>query len=151
MNEEYQEPLVDLDGLIDSMEKQEKQRRASVEASERACEPIRLGFYSYVQWSKASVYFDDISAKVQAQVDRHNRLVLVLQGLLDRSPVFHPHPPWKIWNADGMAAAMELLYDESRALVSGPKPDFEAYRARLNRSIKAGSRLGDTNLSLKSL
>lgn len=92
------------------------------------------------RWSPESVYHDDIAAHVKQQVDAHNRLVLVLQGLLDRSPVFMPHPPtWQLWTPDGFAAAVELVYDQSRALVAGEAPDFEAYRARLNASLRKGS------------
>lgn len=68
-----------------------------------------------------------------------NRLAIVLQGLLDRSPVFHPHPKWELWTVDGFEAAVRLVYDDSRALAAGKAPDFEAYRARLNAKFKAGS------------
>lgn len=93
----------------------------------------------YEPFSPDSVYYDDIVKHIQEEMARHNRLVLVLQGLLDRSPVLHPHPPWQIWTNDGFKAALELVYDDARALVAGEKPDFEAYRARLNGSIKTGS------------
>lgn len=93
----------------------------------------------YVPFSKDNVYYDDISKKLADEMEKHNRLVLVLQGLLDRSPVLHPHPPWQLWTAEGFAAGLELVFDESRTLVAGDKPDFEAYRARLNASLKAGS------------
>jgi hypothetical protein len=93
----------------------------------------------YVQWTPDSVLYDDISQHVKEQIDKHNRLVLVLQGLLDRSPVFHPHPPWQIWNQDSFNQAVKLIYDDSRALTDGDKPDFEAYRNRLNASLKVGS------------
>ena len=63
----------------------------------------------------------------------------MLQGLLDRSPVLHPHPPWQLWTPEGFGSALELVYDASRALVAGEAPDFEAYRTRLNASLVAGS------------
>lgn len=93
----------------------------------------------YEQWSPESVYYDDISEFIQAQIDKHNRLVLVLQGLLDRSPTFHPHPPWQLWSPEGFSQAIRLIYDDTRGLVSGDAPDFETYRAALNESLKAGS------------
>jgi len=106
----------------------------------RGWEPHYFGSHDkYIFWSPESVYYDDISEHVKDQIDEHNRLVLVLQGLLDRSPVFHPHPPWQLWSNEGFAQAVELIYDQSRALVAGDAPDFEAYREELNRSIKAGS------------
>jgi hypothetical protein len=93
----------------------------------------------YIRWTPDNVYYDDIAEYVKAQIDAHNRLVLVLQGLLDRSPVFHPHPPWQLWTYEGFNQAFRLIYDDSRALTDGDKPDFEAYRARLNASLKVGS------------
>lgn len=92
----------------------------------------------YVLWTPDSVEYDDIAAYVKRQVDQHNRVVVVLQGLLDRSEVFHPHPPWQLWTADGFAAGLRLHYDTDRALASGPPPDFEAYRRRLNATLKVG-------------
>jgi hypothetical protein len=92
----------------------------------------------YVRWSPENTDYDDVTEVVQAKVRAHNRLVLVLQGLLDRSPVLHPHPPWQLWTPAGFAAALRLLYDDDRALVAGDAPDFEAYRARLNRTLAVG-------------
>ncbi|OHD23877.1 MAG: hypothetical protein A2Y38_17465 [Spirochaetes bacterium GWB1_59_5] len=93
----------------------------------------------YEPFTKDSVYFDDTSAFLAGEVAKHNRLVLVLQGLLDRSPVFHPHPTWTLWNAVGFNAALKLIFDDTRALVAGEKPDFEAYRAKLNTKLRVGS------------
>lgn len=94
---------------------------------------------NYVKWSPDSVMYDDIAAKVKEEIDHHNRLVLVLQGLLDRSPVFHPHPPYQLWDGDSFGQALRLIYDDSRGLVAGDRPDFEAYRTRLNASLQTGS------------
>lgn len=95
--------------------------------------------HDYEPFTKDSVYFDDTSAFLAGEVAKHNRLVLVLQGLLDRSPVFHPHPTWTLWNAVGFNAALKLIFDGTRALVAGDKPDFEAYRAKLNAKLRVGS------------
>lgn len=93
----------------------------------------------YELWTPDSVYYDDIKAQLAADTAEHNRLAIVLQGLLDRSPVFHPHPKWELWTVDGFQAAVRLVYDDSRALSPGKAPDFEAYRARLNARFRAGS------------
>jgi hypothetical protein len=93
----------------------------------------------YKPFTPDNLHYDDTKAHLDAAMAKHNRLVLLLQGLLDRSPVLHPHPPWQLWTADGFTAALTLLYDDDRALVAGEKPDFEAYRARLNASLKTGS------------
>ncbi len=92
----------------------------------------------YKPFDHTNVYYDDINATIQSDLKKHNRVALVLQGILDRSPVFHPHPPWQIWTEEGFAQALELVYDDAYALVSGPPPDFEAYRAKLNKTLKVG-------------
>lgn len=90
-------------------------------------------------WNQDSVYYDDISAYVAQQIDEHNRVVLVLQGLFDRSPVFQPHPPTKLWDPVDFQRAVVLMFDDSRALVPGAAPDFEEYRRQLNTTLKVGS------------
>lgn len=97
----------------------------------------RIG--DYEPFTPESVYYDDMTDMVKNQIKDHNRLVLLIQGLLDRSAVLHPHPPWRLWEAGGFEAAIRLVYDDSRALSDGDKPDFEAYRAELNRSLSKGS------------
>lgn len=87
----------------------------------------------------SNVEKDDIAKKIHAKIRDHNRVVVIVQGILDRSPMLHPHPPWQIWNPDGFEACIELVLDDSRALVAGEAPDFEAYRARLNASIGPGT------------
>lgn len=95
--------------------------------------------HDYVPFDRSSVYYDDAVKMLREQINQHNRVVLILQGLLDRSPALHPHPPWKIWTQGGFEQAFRLVYDDSRVLVAGPKPDFDAYRSRLNASLKTGS------------
>ncbi len=94
---------------------------------------------TYEPFDPSSVYFDDIKKKIDKDIQDHNRVVLVLQGLLDRSPVLQPHPPWQLWSDDGMTAGVDLVFDNSTALVSGPAPDFEAYRNDCNARIGPGS------------
>jgi hypothetical protein len=99
--------------------------------------PPRKESTRFKRFDKDNLYYDEIARHIASQIEAHNRLVIVLQGLLDRSPVFHPHPPWSLWSESGMRA-LDLIYDDSRALVGGAAPDFEAYRARLNASLKVG-------------
>lgn len=93
----------------------------------------------YVRYDRDTVYYDDISEHMREEMERHNRLVIVLQGLLDRSPVLHPHPPWQLWSYEGFTEALELIFDDSRGLVAGDAPDFEEYRAKCNASLTAAS------------
>ncbi len=94
--------------------------------------------HQYTPFVPENVYYDDILRFVQDNIEKHNRVVLILQGLLDRSSVFHPHPPWHLWK-DDFNKAVRLVFDDSKALVAGDKPDFEAYRKRLNFQITKGT------------
>ncbi len=94
----------------------------------------------YEPVTPASVYYDDAMMTLAKETQEHNRIAVVLQGLLDRSPVFHPHPPWRIYTPEGFSSGIELVHDETRAITVGDAPDFEAYREALNASIKKGSR-----------
>lgn len=93
----------------------------------------RLG--DYEKFNSDSVYFDDANRQITAEVKSYNRIVLILQGLLDRSPVLHPHPPINLWRADHAERHVTMVYDATNVLYSGDKPDFEAYRAKLNALI----------------
>ncbi len=144
-----------VEGLISDNEYQgmlveEARQRAEAEAKRAALpkgERWRVSDYhdyfrdtsNFKPFTHDCVYYDDIAKYVQSEIDKHNRIALIIQGLLDRSPVFSPHPSWSIWTEGGFEQALELVYDESRALVAGEKPDFEAYRAKLNASLKVGS------------
>jgi hypothetical protein len=147
-----------LQGMREDEAADERAARARFEADRAAClakgEKWSYGktwsdgniFYSVDRDSKDfaplntdTVYHDDVMAEMQRQIRAHNRVAMVLQGLMDRSEVFHPHPRWHLWSESGFAAAVRLVYDDSRTLVAGARPDFEAYRRRLNASLKKGS------------
>lgn len=86
-----------------------------------------------------SVYYDDAMKQVARAAMEHNRIGVILQGLLDRSTCLHPHPPWLLWKPDGFVAGIELIYDDSKALSTGDAPNFDVYRQQLNRSITRGT------------
>ena len=94
---------------------------------------------TYIPLTPETVYYDDGMAKIEEETRNHNRIAVVLQGLLDRSPVFHPHPPWKLWTPEGFMAGIELHHDTTRGLTVGDKPDFEAYRDFINTAIEKGT------------
>lgn len=100
---------------------------------------IRYPTEKWILWDHDTVYYDDIARFVGDQLEDHNRLVLVLQGLLDRSEVFHPHPSYKLWMQEDFTRAIKLVYDDSRALVAGDVPNFAAYQSTLNSSLHKGS------------
>lgn len=92
----------------------------------------------YALLTPENIYYDDAMRRVRAATLEHNRIAVIVQGLLDRSTCLHPHPPWRIWTPEGFAAGVELVYDTSRALTPGESPDFEEYRRQLNKGLKTG-------------
>lgn len=93
---------------------------------------------SYARLEPTNIYYDDAMARIQKATYEHNRVAVVVQGLLDRSVCLHPHPPWKIWTPEGFSQGIELVYDVSKAITPGEAPDWEGYRAQLNKSIRPG-------------
>lgn len=111
---------------------------AKKEGTQCPCNP----YFPHETWEKidkGSVYYDDVMQQVAQEAQAHNRVAVVLQGILDRSPALHPHPPWQLWTQEGFVSGVQLIYDVSRALTTGEAPDFEEYRQRLNESIDKGS------------
>ena len=95
--------------------------------------------YRYTPFDHTSVYFDDMTEKLAEEAKQYNRIALIIQGLFDRSTALHPHPPVRIWDQDSFRSAIKLVYDGDRTLYQGEAPDFEAYRQKLNASLKTGS------------
>lgn len=94
---------------------------------------------SYEEVSPENVMYDEMMAFVHKRAREQNRLALILQGLLDRSMAFYPHPVAKLWTEDGFERILELVFDEDRALAPEEMPDFEAFRKEKNKFIKVGS------------
>ena len=94
----------------------------------------------YEPYDPSSVYFDDIDKRVKDKIRDYNRIAYVVQGLMDRSEVLHPHPQAKLWSREGFEQLVELVYDADRVLnPSAEPPDFEAYRLKCNESLGPGS------------
>jgi len=97
------------------------------------------GIGEWIPFNKDSVYFDDCQKIIDAQIQQYNRIVLILQGLFDRSPVFHPHLPVKTWTAEGFESAIQPIYDNDNIIEYGKAPDFNQYRSQCNLSLSEGS------------
>jgi len=98
----------------------------------------RCEAFDYERLTPNNIYYDDAMRRVRVATLEHNRIAVIVQGLLDRSTCLHPHPPWRIWTPEGFTAGIELVYDVSRALTPGEAPDFEEYRKQLNKGLKTG-------------
>ncbi len=93
----------------------------------------------YEPYDHTSVHYDDVTEHIAAQIKQYNRIALIIQGLFDRSPVLHPHPPVSLWTEAGFQAAVTLILDSYHTLNAGPTPDFESYRARVNDLLDGNS------------
>jgi len=128
--------------LEEHWRKMEEWKNLSDKQRENRCEPWLPTPSSRLEMVEPNhIYYDDAMKLVAADAKAHNRVAVVLQGLLDRSPAFIPHPPWRLWEADGFTNGIELIHDNSRAITDGDAPDFEAYRNRLNASIAKGTNI----------
>lgn len=101
--------------------------------------PSSRYFDNFEECTSDSVYYDDVMKRIAREAIAHNQVAVLLQGLLDRSVAFHPHPPWRLWTAEGFTNGIALVYDQTRALTPGDAPDFEAYRDKLIALITKGS------------
>jgi hypothetical protein len=82
---------------------------------------------------------DLIQNHIADEVKKYNRIVLILQGLLDRSELLHPHPPIQLSRQEDFDKYISLHYDANRVLTFGDAPDFEEYRNRCNLQITKDS------------
>ncbi|MBD3353578.1 MAG: hypothetical protein GF364_18990 [Candidatus Lokiarchaeota archaeon] len=89
----------------------------------------------WFSFDQNTVYYDDGLKQIADKIKYYNRIALIVQGLFDRSEILHPHPPVQTWTAKGFEAAVTLIYDESKTLYNGEKPDFEAYRIKCNEYL----------------
>lgn len=93
----------------------------------------------WTPFDQSSLHFDECMREVETRIKEYNRIALIIQGLFDRSLVFHPHPPVQTWTPAGFERAITLVFDGTMVLTHGAAPDFEAYRARCNALLKVGS------------
>lgn len=83
--------------------------------------------------------YDEHAAKRKEQVMHYNRVLFLIQGLLDRSPVFSPHPPINMADDAHLERFMRWIRDEEDGLPSANPPKWEAYRDAMNESLVVGS------------
>ena len=84
-----------------------------------------------------SVAFDDHMKKAEALIRHYNRIVILIQGLLDRSQVFHPHVPINLRKYEDMEKWLVLIRDEELGLPNN-KLNFEDYQKQVNSTLKVG-------------
>lgn len=84
-----------------------------------------------------NVEYDDRIKMVDDLLRKYNRMVILIQGLLDRSAVFHPHPPINLAKAGTIDEWVQLIRDEEDGLPCNVI-DWKQYRAQLNSTLEKG-------------
>lgn len=83
--------------------------------------------------------YDDHVEKRKKLIFQYNRILFLIQGILDRSEVFKPHPPINLSDSDAVGQWLRLVHDEETGLPGANPPKWEEYRDRKNASIKVGT------------
>jgi len=100
----------------------------------------RFSVEEYQPFDSGSLYYDDMVLNIGRQVDHYNRIVLIVQGLFDRTNILDPHPRVKTWDDESFRSSIELIYDASNVLYgTSDPPSFREYQRKCNASLKAGS------------
>jgi hypothetical protein len=77
--------------------------------------------------------------KRRKTVFRYNRILFLLQGLLDRSDVLRPHAMINLGDPQHIEQYIKLVFDEELGLPSANPPKWEDYRDQANKAIRKGS------------
>lgn len=73
------------------------------------------------------------------KIFEYNRVMFLVQGLLDRSKVFSPHPPINLADESHVKTWFKAVFDEELGLPSSNPPKWEDYRDLKNTQIQVGS------------
>lgn len=82
--------------------------------------------------------YDEAVEERKKKIFEANRILFLVQGLLDRSKVFSPHCQINLADFDHIKKYLHLVYDEENGLPSSNPPSWEKYRDALNQTIKVG-------------
>lgn len=85
------------------------------------------------------VHYDEHVEKRSKEIRHYNRTIFLVQGLLDRSKVFSPHPTISLRNPEHIDIYLKLLRDEEDGLPAHNPPEWEKYRDSLNAKLKVGN------------
>lgn len=94
----------------------------------------------------------DMEKVADARRRHYMRIMLVLQGIIDRTPVWHPLPEFGVnllSLADQDAGKIVLWQDDEESIqITDGREDFRSWQARLNKMLRPGLRvIGDWDTS----
>lgn len=70
-------------------------------------------------------------------IKKYNKIFIFIQGLLDRSEVFHPHLVIKLGQTESLMRWINIIRDEEKGLPNNTIT-YEGYRDQLNKSLCKG-------------
>jgi hypothetical protein len=82
--------------------------------------------------------YDEQREEAKKLMFKYNRILFLVQGLLDRSKVFYPHPPINLADPDAVEQWFKPIFDEEHGLPQSHPPKWEEYRDRMNAKLKTG-------------
>lgn len=83
--------------------------------------------------------YDKHVEAAKEKIFTYNRIMFLVQGLLDRSKTFSPHPPINLADGDQIARYFQAKFDEQDGLPSAHPPNWDQYRDAANAKIKPGT------------
>ena len=99
----------------------------------------RFDMENWELFDKSNVRYDDVLKAITDQVDQYNRIALIVQGILDRSEILHPHPPIRSEKENDFQSMIKLIYDGGAVLYNGDVPDILEYIDNCNKSADKDS------------
>jgi len=103
-------------------------------------------FLEYDHWDRKkepklitpdNVKYDDHVEKMDEIIRQYNCIFILIQGLLDRAFVFHPHPGIKLNRSEDIGKWIKCIRDEETGLPNATIT-FEEYRNQLNKTLRKG-------------
>jgi len=84
-----------------------------------------------------NINYDEHVSDLDQSIKHYNRMIILLQGLLDRSNVFSPHPGIKLTDAVQLERWVNLIRDEEDVIACEPI-DYKEWKAENNKGTKRG-------------
>lgn len=82
-------------------------------------------------------YDDKVKARSDA-IRHYNRILYVIQGILDRTKTFFPHPQIVLADAVQCSRWVVMRHDEEDTLPNGNPPSWDDYRDHCNSKLRVG-------------
>ena len=80
--------------------------------------------------------YDDYVLKRMTKIKRYNRIILIIQGLIDRTQIFDPMPKVSLSSGATLDTWVRAIRDEEG--LPAPSVSIDEYRNQLNKSLRKG-------------